>query len=134
MTKESFIKINEGKHFISVQTLKKETDEPSAMASYLAPSAIVTQQDGSLMLTLMLEDHKTTTGFQVETQAGALIEAIEQQVNEETNKRFEMFKLDRLPIILPVRVQYEVLHDGENIKGDEALRLIFDETSLEEIG
>src|SRR5690625_5036192 len=87
------------------------------MAGYLSESAIITNLNGSLSLTLMLKDHQTITGFQVENQ-----KAIEKQVNDETNMRFEMFELDRLPAYLPVRVQYEVEYGGKEIKGDEALR------------
>jgi heme-binding NEAT domain protein len=130
---QSTIHIDEGKYVIDVQTLQKEKDEPSAMANYLSQSAIVTNQDGSLTLTVMIEGHETITGFQVENEAGELKEAAEIQVNEETNRRFEMFELDSLTSILYVRVQYEVDHDGRIFKGDEALRLSLDKESLEKI-
>src|SRR5690625_6287211 len=127
MTKQSVIHVEEGRYVIHVRTLQEDKDEPSAMAGYLSESAIITNLNGSLSLTLMLKDHQTITGFQVENQ-----EAIEKQVNDETNMRFEMFELDRLPAYLPVRVQYEVEYGGKEIKSDEALRLYFDEASLEE--
>src|SRR5690625_7177499 len=95
------------------------------MAGYLSESAIITNLNGSLSLTLMLKDHQTITGFQVENQ-----EAIEKQVNDETNMRCERFKLDRLPAYLPVRVQYEVEYAGKEIKGAEAHRLDCDEARL----
>lgn len=128
MTKQSMIPIEEGKYIIRVRTLQEEKDEPSAMADYLSDSAIISNVDGSLNLTLMLKDHQTITGFQVENQ-----EAIDKHVNEESNMRFEMFELDQLPVLLPVRVQYEVEYGGKEIKGDEALRLSFDEDSLEAV-
>jgi len=127
MTKQSVIHVEEGKYVIHVRTLQEEKDEPSAMAGYLSESAIVTSQDGSLSLTLMLKDHQTITGFQVENQG-----AIEKQINEEKNMRFEQFALERLLAYLPVRVQYKVEYGGKEIKGDEALRLYFDEASLED--
>lgn len=133
MSVQEVIQIDEGKYMIDVQTLKKETDEPSAMASYLSPSAIVTNQDDSLYLTVMFMDQKTIVGFQVENQTGEWVEAIDQQVNEEANSRYEMFNLDRLMSPLNVRVQYEIIHEGQKITGDEELRLAFEEESLEKL-
>lgn len=133
MTKQSMILVDEGKYVIHVQTLKMETDEPSAMANYLSESAIVTNEGGSLYVTFMLMDHQIVTGFQIEDEAGELIQAADKQVNEESNTRFEMFQLGQLPILLHIRVQYEVEHEGQTMKGDEALRLSFDENSLERV-
>lgn len=127
------IKIEEGKYAIGVETLQKDTDEPSAMANYLSKMAIVTRQDDFLTLSLLLQSQKTIIGFQVENQAGELIEAIEQQVDDEMDRRFEMFELDHLTSIVNVRVQYEVDHEGQKFKGDEALRLQFNEESLEKL-
>src|SRR5690625_7877843 len=127
MTKQSVIHVEEGRYENHVRTQQEDKDEPSAMAGNLSESAIITNLKGSLSLTLMLKEHQTNTGCQVENQ-----KAIEKQVNDETNMRFEMFELDRLPAYLPVRVQYEVEYGGKEIKGDEALRLYFDEASLED--
>lgn len=127
------IHIDEGKYAINVQALKKDTDEPSAMASYLSPLAIVTNQSGTVYLSIMFMDHKTIVGFQVENQAGEWTESIDQQVNEENNNRFEMFKLDRFISPLNVRVQYEIMHEGQKITGDEVLRLAFEEESLKSV-
>lgn len=127
------INIEEGKYAIGVQTLQTDTDEPSAMANYLSQTAIVTKQDGFLALSLLLQGQETITGFQVENQDGELVGAIERQVDEEADRRFEMFELDRLTTILNVRVQYEIVHDGQNFKGDEALRLSLDKESLEKL-
>lgn len=127
------INIEEGKYAIGVETLQKDTDEPSAMANYLSKIAIVTRQDDILRLSLLLQSQKTITGFQVENQAGELAEAIEKKVDDEMDRRFEMFELEHLPSILNVRVQYEVDHEGQKFKGDEALRLNFNEESLEKL-
>src|SRR5690625_4030294 len=127
MRKRCVIGVDEGRYVIHIRTLQEDNDESSSIAGYLCESAIITNRNGSLSLTLMLQDHQTITGFQVENQ-----EAIEKQVNDETNMRFEMFELDRFPAYLPVRVQYEVEYGGKEIKGDEALRLYFDEASLED--
>jgi len=127
------IKLDEGKFAIGVETLQKDSDEPSAMANYLSKIAIVTRQDGVLRLSLLLQSQKTITGFQVEKQAGELVEAVEKKVDDEMDRRFEMFELEHLPSILNVRVQYEVDHEGQKFKGDETLRLHFNEESLEKL-
>src|SRR5690625_4798455 len=127
MTKQSVIHAEEGRYVIHVRTLQEDKEEPSAMAGYLSESAIITNLNGSLSMTLMLKDNHTITRLHAEDQ-----EAIEKQVNDETNMLYEMFELDRLPDYLPVRVQYEVEYGGKEIKGDEALRLYFDEASLED--
>lgn len=130
---QTVIEIEEGKYAIGVQTLQKNADEPSAMANYLSQTAIVTKQGDHLTLSLLLQGQKTITGFQVENQAGEFVEAIEKQVDEEMDRRFEMFEIDRLYSILNVRVQYELEHEGRNFKGDEELRLTFDKESLENL-
>lgn len=127
------ITVSEGKHTIDVQTLKKDADEPSAMAEYLGPSAICTNHDEALYLTIMLESQHIITGFQIENEADEPLEAIDTQIIEETNKRFEMFELERLTHTMAARVQYDIEHEGQNIKGDEALRLFFDDKTLEKI-
>lgn len=127
------IPIEEGKYGIRLQALKKDADEPSAMANYLSQMAIVTKQDDLLTLSLLLQSQQTITGFQVENQTGEFEEAIDQQVDEEMDRRFEMFSLRELPAILHARVQYEVEHEGKVMKGDEVLRLSFSEESLEKV-
>lgn len=130
---QTVINIEEGKYAIGVQTLKKDENEPSAMANYLSQKAIVSKQGEFFTLSLLLQSQKTITGFQVENQAGELVEAIEKQVDEEMDRRFEMFEIEQLPAILHARVQYEVEHEGRSFKGDEVLRLSFDEQSLEKL-
>ena len=124
------INIGDGNHKIGVRTHKMETVEPSAMADYLGETASMTIIDDKIKLTLTITDHKTITGFQVENQAGELIEATDKQVNEEANKRDETFELDHLRSPLNVQVQYAVEHSGREIKGDEGLRLSFDVKGL----
>lgn len=130
---QTVINIEEGKYAIGVQTLKKDENEPSAMANYLSQKAIVSKQGEFFTLSLLLQSQKTITGFQVENQAGELVEAIEKQVDLEMDRRFEMFEIEHLPAILHARVQYEVEHEGRSFKGDEVLRLSFDEQSLEKL-
>ena len=130
---QAVINIEEGKYAIGVQTLKKDENEASAMANYLSQKAIVTKQDEFFTLSLLLQSQTTITGFQIENEADEFVEATESQIDEETDRRFEMFELEHLPSILNVRVQYEVDHEGQKFKGDEALRLNFNEESLEKL-
>ncbi|WP_210469862.1 NEAT domain-containing protein [Sporosarcina sp. 6E9] len=124
------IHIGEGTHKIGVRTHKMTTIEPSAMADYLGETASIAIKDDKIQLTLTITDHKTITGFQVENQAGELIEATDKQVNVEANKREETFKLEHLKSPLNVQVQYVVEHAGRKIEGDEGLRLSFNEKDL----
>lgn len=130
---QTIIHIEKGKYAIGVQALKKDADEPSAMANYLSQMAVVTKQDEFLTLSLLLQSQQTITGFQVENHAGEFMEAVDKQIDEEMDRRFEMFELKNLPTNLNVRVQYEVEHEGKSFKGDEILRLSFVEKSLEKI-
>ena len=130
---QTIIHIEKGKYAIGLQALKKDADEPSAMANYLSQMAVVTKQDEFLTLSLLLQSQKTITGFQVENHTGEFIEAIDKQIDEEMDRRFEMFELENLPKNLKVRVQYEVEHEGKSFKGDEILRLSFNEESLEKV-
>lgn len=130
---ETIIPLEEGKYGVRLQTLKKDADEPSAMDNYLSQMAIVTKQDELVTLSLLLQSEKIITGFQIENQAGEFVEAVEKQVDEEMERRFEMFTLTQLPAILRACVQYEVPHEGKVMKGDEVLRLSFFEDSLEKV-
>lgn len=127
------IQIKKGKYAIGVEALKKDADEPSAMANYLSKMAVVTNYDEYFTLSLLLQSQKTITGFQVENHAGEFIEASDRQIDEEMDRRFEMFELENLPANLNARVQYEIEHEGKSFKGDEILRLSFIEESLEKV-
>ncbi len=127
------INIDEGKYAIKLQAMKKDEDEPSAMGTYLSNSATVTKEADSVTLTITLLDDKIITGFQVNDHAGEEITASDKKVDDEANTRDEMFKLDQLTTPLHVRVQYEVEYEGQVMKGDEELRLVFDEASLEKV-
>lgn len=130
---QKVIEIENGKYAIGLQALKKDADEPSAMSNYLSQMAVVTKQEELFTLSLLLQSQQTITGLQVENHVGEFIEAIEKQVDDEMDRRFEMFELESLPANLKIRVQYEVEHEGTSFKGDEVLRLSFNEESLEKI-
>lgn len=131
MTKQHMIHVDNGKYTIDVLALKKDSDEPSAMASYLSKTAMVTNQDDSLFLTITLKKSNMITGFQIENQDGEKLEAIDKHVNEETDDRYELFQLDQLVTPLPARVQYEAEFEGQKIQGDEELRLVFNDQYME---
>lgn len=130
---ENMIQIQEGKYAIGLQTLKKDADEPSAMANYLSQMAVVTKEDAFFTLSLLLQSQETITGFQIERDENEFVDAIERQVDTEAGRRYEMFEIQALPAILRARVQYEVTHEGKHFTGDEILRLAFKEDSLEKI-
>lgn len=127
---ENIIQIEEGKYAIGLQALKKDVDEPSAMANYLSQMAVVTKQESYFTLSLLLQSQQTITGFQIEDEDGAFVEAIERQIDNGMDRRYEMFEMKQLPAILNARVQYEVEHEGKSFSGDEILRLSFMEDSL----
>ena len=127
---ENIIQIEEGKYAIGLQALKKDVDEPSAMANYLSQMAVVTKQESYFTLSLLLQSQQTITGFQIEDEDGAFVEAIERQIDNAMDRRCEMFEMKQLPTILNARVQYEVEHEGKSFSGDEILRLSFMEDSL----
>ncbi|WP_060678786.1 NEAT domain-containing protein [Virgibacillus halodenitrificans] len=129
----TMINVDEGKYAITIQAMKKNEDEPSAMANFLSESAIIKNQEGSLSLIITLLDAKTITGFQVENQAGEQIHAFDKQLDEEANTRDETFEIDQLTTSIVARVQYEATYQGQKIQGDEEIRLIFDEESLEKM-
>lgn len=129
----NMIHIEEGKYTIQLQAFKKAEDLPSAMSDYLSQVAIVTQYSDYLTLTLMFQSEQTITGFQIENEAGEFIEAVEKHVDAESERRAEAFELKALPYELPVRVQYEVEHDGRQFSGDEPLRLVFEKDSLKKL-
>ena len=131
MTKQRTIHVDQGKYTIDVHALKKESAEPSAMAGYLSKTAMVTNQDDSLFLTVTLKKSNMITGFQIEGQDGKKLKAIDKHVNEETGVRYELFQLDELVAPLLAHVQYEAEFEGQKINGDEELRLEFNEAYME---
>ena len=126
------IKLEDGKYAVTVQALKKEADEPSAMEPYLGEVAIVTVAGGRTYLTFMLREQNIITNFQL-LHGDHPIERMNSQVNEELNNRYEIFELEELKATVIARVQYELTHEGREIKGDEQLRLVLDEESIQDL-
>lgn len=124
--------LQEGKYVIFVDAMKKDTDEESAMAPYLGETAIVSKIDEKLYITFMLMEQEIITNFQL-SNGDEFYEAIDKQVNEELNNRYEMFQIKELTDSIVARVQYEVTYEGRKIDGDEQLRLMFDLNSLKNV-
>lgn len=127
------IELENGTYTIHLQTLKKDAEEESAMANYLSQVAVITKDNTFLTIALLFQSEKTITGFQVERRPNEFVEAIDRHVNDEMERRSELFELDELPMNLRARVQYEVEHEGGTFKGDEVLRLSFDPSSIEKV-
>lgn len=127
------LQLNEGKYAIQVQTLKKNEDEPSAMNSYLGETAILTETGRDLFITFMLKEQQIILSFQLANDRGKFFEAIEQVVNEQLKTRYEMFKIKVLKESIIARVQYELFYEGQKVSGDEQLRLMLDQDSLQKV-
>lgn len=125
--------LQEGKYVIFVEAMKRDTDEKSAMAPYLGETAIVSKIEDELYITFMLTEQKIITGFQLSNDNDEFYEAIDTQVNEELDNRYEMFHIKELTDSIVARVQYEVTYEGRKIDGDEQLRLMFDLNSLKNV-
>ena len=94
---EKIINLEKGKYAIPLQALKKDEDAPSAMTDYLSNFAVVTKKDDKLTLSIILYNQQIITDLQIKNHEKAFTEAIEEQVNEEKNWRYEMFELNYLP-------------------------------------
>src|SRR5699024_6839992 len=127
------IELENGTYTIHLQTLKKDAKEESAMANYLSQVAVITKDNTFLTITLLYKSKKTITRFQVERRPNEFLEAIDRHLNDEMERRSELFELDELPMNLRARFQYEVEHEGGTFKGDEVLRLSFDPSSIEKV-
>lgn len=124
--------LTEGKYVIDLKTLRKDSDEMSVMGNYLAGSAIITKAADFLTVTLLILDNQTVLGFQLEGNNG-WEEADEHRIDDETNRRYELFDLVALTGIINARVQYEYPHEGRTIKADEEFRIAFDHDSIESV-
>lgn len=129
----SIINIENGKYAISLQALKKGEDEPSVMADYLSQRAILSKQDETYTLSLLFQSEQIITGFQIESSEGQFVDAVERQVDEEMERRYEMFQVHAVPTTLNARVQYEVDHEGSKFKGNELFKIVFAEETLEKL-
>lgn len=127
------IQLEDGKYVVQVQAVKKDTEEASAMGPYLSNNSIVTYESGEIYLTLMLVEEKIITGLQIKNKEEQYEERINFHRDEEANARYEIFKLDHFQSVHEAKVQYEIEHEGEWIKGDEELRLFFEPDSIQNV-
>src|SRR5699024_8135210 len=124
--------IAEGKYILKFKVLHKELDQASTMANDIADSAVLTKVADFLTITLMLIDSLTVLGFQIENK-GDWIEPINQKMDDDKNRRYELYELEEISENMVARVQYELGYEGRIIKGDEELRLEFDLDNLDPI-
>jgi|SRR5699024_884202 len=126
------IQLTDGKYAVNVRALKSELEEASAMSPYLGEISIVTVVKGKYYLTFMLKEEHIIKQFQLIVD-GKLIDRFDGKKNEDLNNRYEMFELRELPKTIQARVKYELTHEGQEIKGDEELRLILDEDTVQDL-
>src|SRR5699024_9822007 len=124
--------IAEGKYILNFKVLHKELDQASTMANYIADSAVLTKGADFLTITLMLIDSQTVLGFQIENKYD-WIEPINEKMDDEKHRRYELYEIEENSEIMCSSVQYELGYEGRIIKGDEELRLEFDLDNLEPI-
>lgn len=131
--KNKTIDLPVGKYVVEVSTLKKDLDEPSAMAPYLSHHCIVTKEEDKIFITFMILNEHVITGLQIKNEAGVIMESINHHVDESSKTRYEIFHFEQLNSHHEAQVQYEVDHEGEVFKGDETLRLYFNENSAQNV-
>src|SRR5690625_7468717 len=117
--------LQEGKYVIFVDAMKKDTDEESAMAPYLGETAIVSKIDEKLYITFMLMEQEIITNFQL-SNGDEFYEAIDKQVNEELNNRYEMFQIKEHKDSIVERVIYKDTYKYWKITDDEQHRIILE--------
>src|SRR5690625_7326034 len=102
------------------------------MANYIAVSAVLTKGADFLTITLMLIDSQTVLGVQIENK-GDWIEPINQKMDDEKNRRYELYEIEEISENMAAREQYEIGYEGRIMKGDEALQLEYELDNLEQI-
>ncbi|WP_077319532.1 NEAT domain-containing protein [Virgibacillus proomii] len=120
----AIIEVDDGNYTIEVAALHAKEDKPSGMSRYIDKTASLSVKDGKTHLTLTLNDHRTITAFQIDGK-----EPVEENINEAENWRKVTYELNQLATILNANVQYKV---GSH-KGDQPLRLSFNQNSLKEV-
>lgn len=125
--------LEDGKYVIPVEAIKKDNDEPSAMAPFLDKNSLITKQSNFLFIALIIREEHVITGLQLKSEAGTWVEAKEKQTDQESNIRYEVFDIGTLHDVIEARVQYEVEQNGQTFSGDEKLRLKLDTTELRDV-
>lgn len=124
--------LTEGKYVVDLKTLRKDSDELSVMGNYLAGSAIITKEADFISMTLLILDNQIVLGLQLEGNNG-WEEAEEHRIDDETNRRYELFDLEALSDVINARVQYEYPQEGKIMKADEEFRIVIDQESIESV-
>lgn len=127
------IELQDGKYIVEVQAIKKDSSETSAMAPYLENNAIITKEAGQNFVTLVINEEEIVKGLQVKSGDRTFNDSINKQVNKDENIRYEIFHLEQIQTVLPARVQYKINHEGNIIEGDEELRLLINDETVQNV-
>lgn len=122
--------LTKGKYMVDLELLHKDSNQVSEIANYLAKRAVITKEKNILTMTLLVLDNGSILGLQLEGN-NEWVEAAEYKVDDETNRRFELFELSRLSETISARAQYEYNYEGRIMKADEELKITLDQTSIE---
>ncbi len=122
--------LTEGKYMVDLELLHKDSNQVSEIANYLAKRAVITKEKNLLTMTFLVLDNGSILGLQLEGN-NEWVEAAEYKVDDETNRRFELFELSGLSETISARVQYEYNYEGRIMKADEELKITLDQTNIE---
>src|SRR5699024_10758931 len=118
-------KLDKGHYTINASYLKTNSDENSAMGSYLDNAAFLSVKDGKVYVTITVNEDETVTKLQIDDK-----NATEKKVDGD--KRYETFVLDKLPSTINAYVEYQAPFQGSTFKGEAGFDISFDKESLKE--
>lgn len=123
-------KLGNGNYTINYRVLDETAFEKSVLASYIEAPAKLTLKDDEKLVTFTLTDHQAVKGFEIE-QDEEFVGAEVVTVNEATNKRDIIFKIDSLDAVVNAKVK--VFVEDENITKNYDVRLFFEENSVKKV-
>ena len=118
-------KLDKGHYTINASYLKTNSDEKSAMGSYLDNSAFLSVENGKVNVTITVDEDETVTKLQIDGK-----NATEKKVDGD--KRYETFVLEKLPSTINAYVEYQAPFQGSIFKGDADFDISFDKASLKD--
>src|SRR5699024_2949418 len=118
-------KLDKGHYKINTSYLKTNSDEKSAMGSYLDNTAFLSVKNGKVNVTITVDEDETITKLQIDGKY-----ATEKKVDGD--KRYETFVLDKLPSTINAYVEYQAAFQGSTFKGKADFDISFDKESLKD--
>src|SRR5699024_765428 len=118
-------KLDKGHYTINTSYLKTNSDEKSAMGSYLDNTAFLSVKNGKVNVTITVDEDETVTKLQIDGK-----NATEKKVDGD--KRYETFVLDKLPSTINAYVEYQAAFQGSTFKGKADFDISFDKESLKD--